>query len=144
MGNVSTNQPYVELAQSQSIYLPRRDCWLYDWRFQTLSVAYASEVCPGELLSISFRKSVSWQQIVCLRGYLCTYANICWVIGQILASGVLRGMLGLDGVWSYKIRQYNICLFSVTIWHFLQPLPSNGYFHHQFWLDLSLLQNRLG
>lgn len=30
--------------------------------FQTLSVAYASEVCP-----------------TCLRGYLTTYANICWV-----------------------------------------------------------------
>lgn len=54
--------------------------------FQTLSVAYASEVCP-----------------TCLRGYLTTYANICWVIGQVLSSGILRGMLSMDGEWSYRI-----------------------------------------
>ena len=36
----------------------------------------ASEVCP-----------------VVLRGYLTTYANIYWVIGQVLSSGVLRGFL---------------------------------------------------
>lgn len=50
--------------------------------FQTLSVAYASEICP-----------------VCLRGPLTTYANICWVIGQILATGVLRGLLSNTTQW---------------------------------------------
>jgi MFS transporter, SP family, general alpha glucoside:H+ symporter len=50
--------------------------------FQTLSVAYASEVCP-----------------VALRGYLTTYANICWVIGQVLSSGVLRGFLSRTDQW---------------------------------------------
>lgn len=54
--------------------------------FQTLSVAYASEICP-----------------VCLRGPLTTYANICWVIGQILATGVLRGLLTSDSEWGYRI-----------------------------------------
>lgn len=54
--------------------------------FQTLSVSYASEVCP-----------------VCLRGYLTTYANICWVIGQILSSGVLRGFLGNQTQWAFRI-----------------------------------------
>lgn len=38
--------------------------------FQTLTVTYASEVCP-----------------VVLRGYLTTYVNMCWVIGQFIASG---------------------------------------------------------
>jgi MFS transporter, SP family, general alpha glucoside:H+ symporter len=52
--------------------------------FQTLSVAYASEVCP-----------------VALRGYLTTYANICWVIGQVLSSGVLRGFLSGTNQWVY-------------------------------------------
>ncbi|RMD43201.1 hypothetical protein DV735_g1899, partial [Chaetothyriales sp. CBS 134920] len=54
--------------------------------FQTLSVAYASEVCP-----------------VCLRGYLTTYANLCWVIGQLLSMGILRGMLSMEGQWGYRI-----------------------------------------
>lgn len=38
-----------------------------------------------------------------LRGYLTTYANICWVIGQVLASGVLRGLLDNNTQWSYRI-----------------------------------------
>ena len=38
--------------------------------FQTLTVTYASEVCP-----------------VVLRAYLTTYVNLCWVIGQFIASG---------------------------------------------------------
>jgi MFS transporter, SP family, general alpha glucoside:H+ symporter len=31
------------------------------------------------------------------------YANVCWVIGQVLASGVLRGMLSNETEWSYRI-----------------------------------------
>lgn len=54
--------------------------------FQTLAIAYASEVCP-----------------TCLRGYLTTYANICWVLGQILASGILKGLLTNTTEWSYRI-----------------------------------------
>ncbi|KAL8243672.1 hypothetical protein R6Q59_009930 [Mikania micrantha] len=54
--------------------------------FQTLSVAYASEVSA-----------------VCLRGYLTTYANICWVIGQVLSSGIMMGFLRMHGQWACRI-----------------------------------------
>lgn len=54
--------------------------------FQTITTTYAAEVCP-----------------VNLRAYLTTYVNLCWVIGQLLASGVLRGTLSLNSQWSYKI-----------------------------------------
>ncbi|KAN0090028.1 putative MFS maltose permease [Hyaloscypha variabilis] len=54
--------------------------------FQTLTTAYASEVCP-----------------VALRAYLCTYVNLCWVIGQFIASGVLRGVLSREDEWAYRI-----------------------------------------
>ncbi|KAF4618416.1 hypothetical protein G7Y89_g14886 [Cudoniella acicularis] len=54
--------------------------------FQTLTTAYASEVCP-----------------VALRAYLCTYVNLCWVIGQFIASGVLRGVLTREDQWAYRI-----------------------------------------
>ncbi|PMD15660.1 sugar transporter [Hyaloscypha hepaticicola] len=54
--------------------------------FQTLTTAYASEVCP-----------------VALRAYLCTYVNLCWVIGQFIASGVLRGILSRPDQWAYRI-----------------------------------------
>ncbi|KAK4095869.1 sugar transporter-like protein [Parathielavia hyrcaniae] len=54
--------------------------------FQTLTTTYAAEVCPTHL-----------------RAYLTTYNNMCWVIGQFLASGVLRAMLTRDDKWGYKI-----------------------------------------
>ena len=43
--------------------------------FQTLSVTYATEVCP-----------------TVLRPYLTTYVNLCWVLGQLLASGVTKAL----------------------------------------------------
>ncbi|KAI1163066.1 general substrate transporter [Nemania serpens] len=54
--------------------------------FATLAPAYASEVCPTNL-----------------RGYLTTYVNLCWAIGQFLAAGVLTACLGIEGQWGYRI-----------------------------------------
>ncbi|KAK5999076.1 Maltose permease MAL61 [Cladobotryum mycophilum] len=54
--------------------------------FQTLTTTYASEVCPTHL-----------------RAYLTTYCNLCWVIGQFISSGVLRGMLARHDEWGYRI-----------------------------------------
>ncbi|KZO95967.1 putative maltose permease [Calocera viscosa TUFC12733] len=54
--------------------------------FQTLTTAYAAEVCP-----------------VALRAYLTTYVNLCWVIGQIISSGILRGLLSRTDQWAYRI-----------------------------------------
>lgn len=54
--------------------------------FQTLTTTYAAEVCPTHL-----------------RAYLTTYVNLCWVIGQFIASGVLRAMVPRTDKWGYKI-----------------------------------------
>ncbi|KAF9885307.1 hypothetical protein FE257_013024 [Aspergillus nanangensis] len=54
--------------------------------YQTLSVTYASEVCP-----------------VALRAYLTTYVNLCWVIGQLIASGILKGLSTRTDEWAYRI-----------------------------------------
>ncbi|KAG5990877.1 hypothetical protein E4U54_004015 [Claviceps lovelessii] len=54
--------------------------------FQTLTTTYASEVCPTHL-----------------RAYLTTYVNLCWVMGQLIASGILRAMLTRTDEWGYKI-----------------------------------------
>ena len=40
---------------------------------------------------------------VCLRAYLTTYVNLCWVIGQFLASGVLKGVSERRDEWAYRI-----------------------------------------
>lgn len=54
--------------------------------FQTLTVTYASEVCP-----------------VALRGYLTTYINFCWGLGQLIGIGVIKSMLHRDDEWAYRI-----------------------------------------
>ena len=54
--------------------------------FQTLPVSYASEVCP-----------------MVLRIYLTTYVNLCWLFGQLISSGVLRGFSGDSSKWAYKV-----------------------------------------
>lgn len=54
--------------------------------YQTLAVAYAADVCP-----------------VSLRPILTTYVNLCWVMGQLIASGVLRATVNRADKWAYKI-----------------------------------------
>lgn len=54
--------------------------------FNTTAPAYASEVCP-----------------VVLRGYLTTFINLTWIIGQLISAGVLRGVQGMEGRWAYDI-----------------------------------------
>ena len=54
--------------------------------FQTLTTTYAAEVCP-----------------VVLRGYLTTYVNLMWSVGQLVAVGVLRGFLQRSDQWAYRI-----------------------------------------
>ncbi|KAK4230310.1 general substrate transporter [Podospora fimiseda] len=54
--------------------------------FQTLTITYASEVCP-----------------VAMRGYLTTYVNFCWGLGQLIGIGVIMSMLDRDDEWAYRI-----------------------------------------
>src|SRR5271156_4477505 len=52
----------------------------------TVTITYASEVCP-----------------VALRGYLTTYVNFCWGLGQVIGIGVIKSMLGRTDQWAYRI-----------------------------------------
>ncbi|KAK2070404.1 hypothetical protein P8C59_004896 [Phyllachora maydis] len=54
--------------------------------FQTLTITYASEVCP-----------------VAMRGYLTTYVNFCWGMGQEIGIGVIMSMLPRKDAWAYRI-----------------------------------------
>ena len=54
--------------------------------FQTLTITYASEVCP-----------------VALRGYLTTYVNFCWGLGQVIGVGVIKSMINRTDQWAYRI-----------------------------------------
>lgn len=54
--------------------------------FQTLTISYASEVCP-----------------VALRGYLTCYVNFCWGIGQVIGIGTIKAMTGNTTQWAYRL-----------------------------------------
>ncbi|KAH8801352.1 general substrate transporter [Xylogone sp. PMI_703] len=54
--------------------------------FGIMGSSYASEVCP-----------------LALRGLLTSFVNICWVIGQLVAGGVLQGLVSNKTQWAYRI-----------------------------------------
>ncbi|CAG8944419.1 unnamed protein product [Penicillium salamii] len=74
-------------ANSATVLLVGQVLCGFSWGvFATIGPAYASEVCPTNL-----------------RGYLTIYVNMCWAIGQLIASGVLYGLVGRTDQWSYRI-----------------------------------------
>lgn len=54
--------------------------------FATTSPAYASEVLP-----------------LSLRVYLTSWTNMCFIIGQFIAAGVLAGLVDVPNQWSYRV-----------------------------------------
>ncbi|OAA54155.1 Sugar/inositol transporter [Niveomyces insectorum RCEF 264] len=61
-------------------------CGLPWGAFQTLTTTYAADVSP-----------------TVLRPYLTTYSNLCWVIGQFISVGVIRGLLTRTDQWGWRI-----------------------------------------
>lgn len=54
--------------------------------FQTLTINYAAEVMP-----------------VALRAYLLSSINMCWVVGQLLATGVTRSLANNESTLSFRL-----------------------------------------
>lgn len=74
--------------------------------FQTLTVSYASEVCP-----------------TVLRLYLTTYVNVCWVIGQLISSCVLKGMVesNMKNAWKVPFAVQWVWPIPIAIGVYLAP-----------------------
>ncbi|KAH8645014.1 Maltose permease [Alternaria alternata] len=54
--------------------------------FQTLAISYAADLCPTHL-----------------RGYMTSWINMCWVIGGLLSTGILTGLMKNTTQWGYRI-----------------------------------------
>ncbi|ETN44115.1 uncharacterized protein HMPREF1541_10665 [Cyphellophora europaea CBS 101466] len=54
--------------------------------FQTVTCVYAIELMPTSL-----------------RAYLTSFVNMCWLLGQLVASGTLRGTLSMPAPWAYRV-----------------------------------------
>jgi SP family general alpha glucoside:H+ symporter-like MFS transporter len=87
---------YTLVGARVSSYVPVIN--VFRGAFQTLTTAYASEVCP-----------------VALRAYLCTYVNLCWVMGQFIASGVVRALLSRNDQWAYRSATWSLCMCSANV-----------------------------
>lgn len=67
------------------LYIGELLCGLPWGIFASTAPAYSSEIIP-----------------LPLRGYLTTYTNMCFIIGQLTAAGVLESLLFVKGSWSYR------------------------------------------
>ncbi|KAJ1325201.1 MFS transporter SP family general alpha glucoside:H+ symporter [Microdochium nivale] len=72
--------------------------------FQTLTTAYAAEICPAAM-----------------RGYLTAWVSMCWGAGTFLAAGVLRGSFSLPGNAGWQVP-YGLQ------WIWIPPLFTIAYF----------------
>jgi SP family general alpha glucoside:H+ symporter-like MFS transporter len=79
--------PPAPVSQRLGQSLTCSSSYLQPWGvFQTLTITYASEVCP-----------------IKMRPFLSTYVNFCWGLGQFIGIGVIMSMLGRDNEWAYRI-----------------------------------------
>lgn len=76
----------------------------------SLAPTYASEVCPLRL-----------------RDILTAYVNLCWSIGQLLASGVLAGYDTNTTEWAYRIPFALQWMWPVLIAAFIPWAPESPY-----------------
>lgn len=84
----------------------------------SLAPIYASEVCPLRL-----------------RDLLTAYVNLCWSIGQFIATGVLTGMASGSGQWSYRLPFALQWIWPVVICTFIYWAPESPYWlvrHNKF------------
>ncbi|KAI9635685.1 trehalose transport-related protein [Dioszegia hungarica] len=54
--------------------------------FQTLTTAYAAEICP-----------------MALRAHLTSFVNICWASGLFIAAAVVRGTISIPSQWGWRV-----------------------------------------
>ncbi|KAK4226086.1 hypothetical protein QBC38DRAFT_481481 [Podospora fimiseda] len=82
--------------------------------YQVISPAYASEVASVQL-----------------RPILTTWNNLCWVIGQLIAAGIVKGFEGLSTEMSYRAPFAIQWCFSVFLTLALCFAPESPYWHIQ-------------
>ncbi|KEF58498.1 uncharacterized protein A1O9_06424 [Exophiala aquamarina CBS 119918] len=82
----------------------------FEWGiFATTAPAYASEILPLQL-----------------RVYFTSYTNMCFIIGQFISAGVLRGLVHRQDQWGYRIPfalQWFWPLFLIPLLYFVPESP---------------------
>jgi MFS family permease len=84
--------------------------------FQTVTCVYAVEVLP-----------------TALRGHLTAYVNACWLFGQLIASGTLRGTLNMSAPWAYRVPFAVQYVVSVSNLAQTNRATGGSGLYHSFW-----------
>lgn len=79
--------------------------------YQSLAIAYAADVCP-----------------VTLRYLLTTYVNLCWVFGQLIAAGVLRGCVNKTDHWAWRLPYALQWMWILPIFLVVYFAPESPYY----------------
>ena len=77
-------------------------------------------VCIYLSLSASFRTQLSQSKLT-----TSSYVNACWVLGQLIASIVMRGMINNTTTWSYRIPFALQWIFPVPIFFAVYFAPES-------------------
>ncbi|CCG22802.1 Mal31 maltose transporter [Candida orthopsilosis Co 90-125] len=79
--------------------------------YQTITVTYASEIAPASL-----------------RVYLTTYVNVCWVFGQLISAGVIKGISNMSDPHAYRIAYAIQWVWPIPILVGVYLAPESPYF----------------
>ncbi|KAI4910675.1 hypothetical protein J4E90_006930 [Alternaria incomplexa] len=77
------------------------------------------------LVAMSVFTLVPFFATVALRAYLTTYVNACWVLGQLVASIVMRGMINNTTTWAYRIPFALQWIFPIPIFFAVYFAPES-------------------
>ena len=69
---------------------------------RSLSILFVGELLGGTVLGVYTVLAPSYASEVCplaLRGMLTSYVNLCWVTGQLIATGTIAGTSRLENHW---------------------------------------------
>ncbi|KAL1407971.1 hypothetical protein Q8F55_004768 [Vanrija albida] len=78
--------------------------------FGIMGSVYASEVAP-----------------LPLRGFLTSFVNICWVIGQLIFSGILVGLTPMHSEWAYRIPYALVWFWPIPLFLVAVFCPDSPY-----------------
>lgn len=96
--------------------------------FMSIAISYAAEICP-----------------VALRGYLTTWGNSCWGIGQLLAIAVIRSMFTRSDEWAYRIPYgLQVCSPFSTVIYLHNLIQKSGCGFLLCWSVSTLLRSHPG
>jgi SP family general alpha glucoside:H+ symporter-like MFS transporter len=102
----SKNHQLILLSQTYAVCVFGTACFIFMQFFaRTVEVLLVGELIGGLILGTYTTIAPTYASEICpiaLRGHLTSYINLCFVMGQLLANGVIAGTSQLSSHWAYS------------------------------------------